>query len=173
MVNNVCAAERQAVNAVLSRQHVICQWKLVSDVMPEPRKIFRIEERAASRLGAQSTDAQAPLRHAELMQEIAALRAMLAAMAQPPSDGAGAPRNGAHARLTCELNLIAGAIGGETAHSVAAGPAPAMPPMTRIAHELEEGEDEEEGGEGEVDDGEVGGILAHDVVVEQERELDA
>jgi chemotaxis protein CheZ len=28
-------------------------------------------------------------------------------------------------------------IGGETTHSVA-GPAPAMPPMTRIAHELEE-----------------------------------
>jgi len=138
MVNNVCAAERQAVNAALSRQHVICRWNLVSDVMPEPRKIFRIEERAASRLGEPSTDAQAPLRHAELMQEIAALRAMLAAMAQPPSDGTGVPRNGANARLTCELNLIAGAIGGETAHSVAAGPAPAMPPMTRIAHELEE-----------------------------------
>ena len=83
--------------------------------MPEPRKIFRIEERAASRLGEQSSDAQAPLRHAELMQEISALRATLAAMAQPPSDSSGAPRNGATARLTSELNLIAGAIGGETA----------------------------------------------------------
>ena len=41
------------------------------------------------------------------------------------------------------------------------------------ADELEEGEDEEECGEGEEDDGEVGGVLAHDVVVEQERELDA
>ena len=41
------------------------------------------------------------------------------------------------------------------------------------ADELEEGEDEEEGGEGEEDDSEVGGVLAHDVVVEQERELDA
>ena len=106
--------------------------------MPEPRKIFRIEERAASRLGEPSTDAQAPLRHAELMQEITALRAMLAAMAQPPSDGFGAPRNGTTARLTCELNLIAGAIGGEAARTGAVGPAPAMPPMTRIAHELEE-----------------------------------
>jgi chemotaxis protein CheZ len=106
--------------------------------MSEPRKIFRIEERAASRLGAPSTDAQAPLRHAELMQEISALRAMLAAMAQPPSDGSGAPRNGATARLASELNLIAGAIGGETARASAVGPAPAMPPMTRIAHELEE-----------------------------------
>jgi chemotaxis protein CheZ len=111
---------------------------LISDVMPEPRKIFRIEERAASRLGEQSTDAQAPLRHAELMQEITALRAMLAVMAQPPVGGAGTPRNGATARLTSELNLIAGAIGGEIMRTVAAGPAPAMPPMTRIAHELEE-----------------------------------
>jgi chemotaxis protein CheZ len=138
MVNNVCAAERQAVNAALSRQHVICQWNLVRDVMPEPRKIFRIEERAATRLGAPSTDAQAPLRHAELMQEIAALRAMLAAMAQPLSDGSGPPRNGSAARLTSELNLIAGAIGGETERNRPDGPNPALPPMTRIAHELEE-----------------------------------
>src|ERR1700680_1100391 len=72
------------------------------------------------------------------MQEIAALRAVLAAMGQPPADHSDAPRNGATARLTCELNLIAGAIGGETARSGTAGPAPAMPPMTRIAHELEE-----------------------------------
>ncbi len=113
------------------------EWNLVSDVMPEPRKIFRIEERAASRLGEMVTDAQAPLRHAELMQEITALRAMLAAMAQSP-DGPATPRNGANARLTSELNLIAGAIGGETARSVAAGTDPAMQPMTRIAHELEE-----------------------------------
>jgi len=106
--------------------------------MPEPRKIFRIEETAASRLGEQSTDAQAPLRHAALMQEIAALRAMLAAMAQPSSDGSGASRNGATARLACELNLIADAIGGETARATATGPDVQMPPMTRIAHELEE-----------------------------------
>jgi chemotaxis protein CheZ len=104
--------------------------------MPEPRKIFRIEERAASRLGEQSNDAQAPLRHAELMQEISALRAMLAAMAQPPSDGSGAPRNGSTARLTSELNLIAGAIGGESERNRTGGPDPATP-MTRIAHELE------------------------------------
>ena len=135
----MCARwRRQAVNAVLSREPVIFQWNLISDVMSEPRKIFRIEERAASRLGEQSTDAQAPLRHAELMQEITALRAMLAAMAQPQADGSGTPRNGATARLTSELNLIAGAIGGETMRTVAAGPAPTMPPMTRIAHELEE-----------------------------------
>src|ERR1700682_2464716 len=106
--------------------------------MPEPRKSLRIEEKAATRLGELCTEAQAPLRHAELMQEIAALRAMLAAMAQPPSGGSGTPRNGSTARLTSELNLIAGAIAGEPARPGAAGPGPAMPPMTRIAHELEE-----------------------------------
>jgi chemotaxis protein CheZ len=106
--------------------------------MPEPRKIFRIEEKAAPRLGEQSADAQAPLRHSELMQEIAALRATLAAMAPRPSDGSGAPRSGANARIASELNLIAGAIGGEIERSDAARPGTAMPPMTRIAHELEE-----------------------------------
>src|ERR1700739_3937811 len=100
--------------------------------MAEPRKIFRIEEAAASRLGEQVADAQAPLRHTELMQEIASLRAILAAMADRPAAAAEAPRNGAAARLTSELNLIAGAIGrsdvaplGETAPGA---------PMTRIAH---------------------------------------
>src|SRR5579864_6315758 len=144
MVNKACAATRQAVNAVLSRSPVICQWNLASDVMPEPRKIFRIEERAASRLGEQNADAQAPLRHAELMQEIAALRAMLAAMAGPSLPADGAPRHGATARLTSELNLIAGAIGGEMARPRAAGADPTVPPMTRIAHELEEVVDDTE-----------------------------
>jgi chemotaxis protein CheZ len=138
MVNDACAA------AATSRERGIkpitrnLEWNLVSAVMPEPRKIFRIEETAASRLGDQSTDAQAPLRYVALMQEIAALRAMLAAMAQPSSDGSGAPRNGATARLACELNLIADAIGGETARATPTGPDVQMPPMTRIAHELGE-----------------------------------
>jgi chemotaxis protein CheZ len=104
--------------------------------MAEPRKIFRIEETAVSRLGEQLADAQAPLRHAELMQEIAGLRAMLAAMQDRPAAAHDAPRNGAAARLTSELHLIAGAIGGsdtQRADGAAAGT-----PMTRIAHELEE-----------------------------------
>lgn len=104
--------------------------------MPEPRKIFRIEA-AAARVAdhdADAPDAKAPLRHAELMTEIAGLRAVLTTMAQPAAVN-GAVRNGDAARLTTELNLIAGAIGG---HSGAAGSDAAMPPMTRIAHELEE-----------------------------------
>jgi chemotaxis protein CheZ len=111
---------------------------LIGEAMPEPRKIFRIEEKAAARFRAHDGDVQAPLRHAELMQEIAALRAMLAAMAQPASANIAVARTGETARLTSELNLIAGAIrGSEGPAGDSAGPDPAMP-MTRIAHELEE-----------------------------------
>ncbi len=42
-----------------------------------------------------------------------------------------------------------------------------------VADELEEGEDDEEDGEGGEDETEVGGVLAHDVVVEQEGKLHA
>jgi chemotaxis protein CheZ len=110
--------------------------------MPEPRKIFRIEEKAAARFVAHNGEAAAPLRHAELMQQIAGLRAMLEAMAQPPSAGGGgaAPRKSAAARLTSELTLIAGAIRGSEGTDAGAGNAgpDAAVPMTRIAHELEE-----------------------------------
>src|SRR6516225_2105171 len=104
--------------------------------MPEPRKIFRIEETTAARLDGHDAgvpEPREPLRHAELMTEIAGLRAMVAAMAQPHVFN-GEARNGDTARLTFELNLIAGAIGGQSG-----GPRPddGMARMT-IAHELEE-----------------------------------
>jgi chemotaxis protein CheZ len=105
--------------------------------MPEPRKIFRIEERAAARFRSHDGDVQAPLRHAELMQEIVGLRAMLQAMAQPASAAVAVAGNGETARLTSELNLIAGAIRGSENPANDAGPDAALP-MTRIAHELEE-----------------------------------
>jgi chemotaxis protein CheZ len=111
--------------------------------MPEPRKIFRIEERAAARFAARDGDVQAPLRHAELMLEIAGLRAMVEAMAQPASAGiamasSSMARNGETARLTSELNLIAGAIRGSEGRGDASAGPDATAPMTRIAHELEE-----------------------------------
>jgi chemotaxis protein CheZ len=111
--------------------------------MPEPRKIFRIEERAAARFAARDGDVQAPLRHAELMLEIAGLRAMVEAMAQPASAGiaiasSSMARNGETARLTSELNLIAGAIRGSDGPGTESAGPDATAPMTRIAHELEE-----------------------------------
>jgi chemotaxis protein CheZ len=104
--------------------------------MAEPRKVFRIEATAASRLGDGIEDAQAPLRHAELMAELGALRAMLAATTVQPGKTA-APRPNETERLTSELNLIAGAIRGDEPNQPGGAP-DAAPSVTRIGHELEE-----------------------------------
>ncbi len=109
--------------------------------MAAPRKIFRIEETAASRLTEAIADAQAPMRHTELMAEIAALRETLAALRSASNGAAAAPREAETAHLKCELDLIAGAIsgGGETAHGgAAASAAPAPPPLNRMTDELTE-----------------------------------
>lgn len=105
--------------------------------MAEPRKIFRIEETAAARLKPSVDAAHGGLRHAEIIEELRALRAALAAsaLAAPPREGV----YGETSRLSSELNLIAGAIrggenGGEASAANDAGaPSKAMP---RIAHEL-------------------------------------
>src|ERR1700689_4221659 len=106
--------------------------------MAEPRKVFRIEETAATRLGESIADAQAPLRHAELMQELAALRAALAAFSPRQSGRTDAPADAETKRLPSELNLIAGASGGGEPKAARHNGAPSPAPMTRIAHELEE-----------------------------------
>jgi chemotaxis protein CheZ len=49
--------------------------------MPGPRKIFHIEETAALRLAPQPDDKDAAVRHGEILQELGALRAALAAAA--------------------------------------------------------------------------------------------
>jgi chemotaxis protein CheZ len=132
-VNAELSGEPVNSNDYSANSHLACE------AMPEPRKIFRIEERAAARFRANDSDVQGPLRHAELMQEITSLRAMLEAMAQPASGGIAVARNGAAARLTSELNLIAGAIRGSESPGAASADANAdAAPMTRIAHELEE-----------------------------------
>jgi chemotaxis protein CheZ len=99
--------------------------------MAAPRRIFRIEELTAPRLPESAGDAQAPLRHAELMAELAALRGAVAALAAAPSGNATAGHGAETARLKSELDLIAGAITG------GAGSPPATP-MTRVVRELEE-----------------------------------
>jgi chemotaxis protein CheZ len=81
--------------------------------MATPRKIFRIEETATARLEQAAETGQAALRHAEIMRELGALRAALAA-AGPRHPRSGVPHRSAEiARLTSELNLIAGAIRGD------------------------------------------------------------
>jgi chemotaxis protein CheZ len=101
--------------------------------MATPRKVFRIEEIAAARLPPADDAAQAPLRHAELMAELAALRGALAALTAAQSGNAAARYGAGTARLKSELDLIAGAIAGGAGSAT-----PGTTSMTRIARELEE-----------------------------------
>jgi chemotaxis protein CheZ len=107
--------------------------------MAEPRKIFRIEETAASRLADNVADPQAPLRHAELLNELSALRAMITAAVMRQPGRTQTPHCADTERLTSELNLIVGAIGGSAIKANGAAGLPSdAPPMTRIAYELTE-----------------------------------
>jgi chemotaxis protein CheZ len=106
--------------------------------MAQPRKIFRIEQTAA-RLEPAVETTQTALQHAEIMRELTALRAVLASLRSAPVGAVAEP--GEADRLTCELNIIAGAIKGEGDRSNGARPersgAPhADAPMSRIDHEL-------------------------------------
>jgi chemotaxis protein CheZ len=111
--------------------------------MPAPRKVFRIEQTAAARAADRVAYAQSPSRHAELMTELAALRAMItaAAMQSPGKAEAGkieAPATPGTERLTSELNLIVGAISGSAVKANGANLPCNAPPMTRIVYELAE-----------------------------------
>jgi chemotaxis protein CheZ len=131
------------MNGVLSRQTLISCGVLIGDAavgerMAEPRKVFRIERTASARLEEAAATAQAGLRSAEILREMRALRAALAALA-PNGSRAVAAGHGDVTRLTSELNKIAGAIAGEDAGGGAAnGPdsEDAGPPLSRIEHEL-------------------------------------
>jgi chemotaxis protein CheZ len=111
--------------------------------MAAPRKIFRIEQTAAAWSADGVADSQVPSRHTELMNELAALRAMItaAAMQSPDDVEAGkmeAPAGPETERLTSELNLIVGAISGSAVKANGANLPYDAPPMTRIAYELTE-----------------------------------
>ena len=97
--------------------------------MATPRKVFRIEQMAVTRLG-ESAATQPPPQHADLMREIAGLRAMLAEADRYATGKRDAAAGSETARLTSELFRITGtdAAGRSNAQSA---------PMTRIAHELE------------------------------------
>jgi chemotaxis protein CheZ len=104
--------------------------------MAEPRKIFRIEESAAARLAPQIEETQAALRHAEIMQELANLRTVLAAAPAAALPGNGLPHAEVE-RLIDELNLIRSALSGVgRRRSDRNGTDVTGTPMTRIAQEL-------------------------------------
>jgi chemotaxis protein CheZ len=105
----------------------------------EPRKVFHIEETAAARLKPSVGATHDGLRDAEIIAELRALRAALAASALPSPLREGV--YGETGRLSSELNLIAGAIrgGGNDASEALAPPAAAgtqSKAMPRVAHEL-------------------------------------
>lgn len=113
--------------------------------MAEPRKVFRIEHTAAARLDEAVDAAQAGLRHSEIMRELRALRGALSALSPRLSDANAAPDRAGVARLTSELNLIAGAIKSGDGNADGRAPdgrgtpsadAPADAPVSRIDHEL-------------------------------------
>ena len=105
--------------------------------MAEPRKVFRIEHTAAARLDESADTARAGLRHAEIMRELVALRgALVAAEALGPRANDARNHGGEVARLTGELNLIAGAINGDSNTGKPDGRGGARLPASRLEHEL-------------------------------------
>jgi hypothetical protein len=78
--------------------------------MAAPRKVFRIEKIAAPRFEPQSDESHAP-RHGEIMQELSALRAMLAAAPAAAIAQGSASRQDEIQRLVSELRLIQAAFG--------------------------------------------------------------
>jgi chemotaxis protein CheZ len=97
--------------------------------MGEPRKVFRIEGIAATRRAVRTEDTTAAPGYAEVMQELGALRALIAPSA--PSKG---PQRGGVERLAAALTLIHDALSGaQRERSVDKF----LAPMTHIAHELE------------------------------------
>ena len=84
--------------------------------MPEPRRVFRIEQTAAARRMHASPAATASPHHGEIVQALAALQALMAAAPAPPS---------ADAAAACE------------AAGVGRDPGLQAENITRIAHELD------------------------------------
>ncbi len=121
----------------IKRQALISRGNWVCEAMAGPRKVFRIEELAAMRLTHSIEDTQAALRHAEIMQALGALRALVTT-ASPRQSGKPDGRLSAEtARLAGELNLIHGAISGTApAHSGRDGAREPAADLTRIGHEL-------------------------------------
>jgi chemotaxis protein CheZ len=105
--------------------------------MAEPRKVFRIEKNLSARLDERAETAQVDLRHAEIMRELAALRGVLTAAASlAPRAGDARDHGSEVARLTGQLNLIAGAINGARNGGKPNGRAGEHPAASRLEHEL-------------------------------------
>jgi chemotaxis protein CheZ len=101
--------------------------------MPEARKIFRIEETAASRDKPQDSGA-ATANLADVMRELVALRALLAGGPTRLPPDSGDSQREELARLKSELRAVRSTIGGSQPTAPASGP---QPPAPRIIGELD------------------------------------
>lgn len=107
--------------------------------MPEPRKIFRIEQTAAAQLEQPADGAPSEPPYSEIMRELRALRAALSVAAPLRAAANVGHTNGRVTDLTSQLTLIAGAIRGDGIAPVDASTqagAPAEAPLSRIDSEL-------------------------------------
>jgi chemotaxis protein CheZ len=107
--------------------------------MPEPRKIFRIEQTTAAHLDQPADGAPSELPYGEIMRELRALRAALSVAAPLRAAANGGHTSGRVTDLTSQLTLIAGAIRGDGSAPVDASrqaDAPAEAPLSRIDSEL-------------------------------------
>lgn len=107
--------------------------------MPEPRKIYRIEQTAAARLDQAADNAPAGLPYGEIMRELRALRAALTVAAPLRADASGQRADNRVTQLTSQLSLIAGAMNGGKATAAEAGKhdsSHADAPLSRIDSEL-------------------------------------
>ncbi len=101
--------------------------------MAARHKIFRIEEMAAPRLRPRANDPRAPL-HGEIVEELSALRAMLATASTQIVEAA-VPRPNEISRLARELRLVHAALSAaEPKHSDRSG---AHAPAAQVVCELE------------------------------------
>jgi chemotaxis protein CheZ len=99
--------------------------------MGEPRKVFRIEKIAAWQRTARADETISAPGYAEIMQELRALRALIAPSLQSVANGS---QRVAVERLTSALALVHNVLcGAQHERSDSSGRAPA----SRIAHELE------------------------------------
>ena len=107
--------------------------------MPEPRKIFRIEQTATAHLEQAADNAPPELPYGEIMRELRALRAALSVAVPLRAEGNVDRANSRVTQIATDLNLIAGAIrgnGAPAAETLKQAGAQAEAPLSRIDSEL-------------------------------------
>jgi chemotaxis protein CheZ len=119
------------------KRRPLCEASSTGEEMAAPRKVFRIEEIMAPR-GEPPIDGASAPRFDDVMQEIAALRAVLADAAPQQTAAANSLRHDEVERIAAKLRLIRSTMmGTEAEHAGRNGQRPPAAAATRIGHELQ------------------------------------